>query len=173
LFGSLVGLRWSSLLLVAAAIFELVLALAQPANAVDQSRFAVDGLPLGGKVRTDSGVYKQYDCAASTQYRDLTYCKRVKTDNKGGSRLTTTTSIIHSDDGTVAYVNQFVEPASFTQTDIDAEITRLSTKFGEKARLLEAPLKPGFPRAVVATWGLRQARSTLGRVSCRPTKQRQ
>jgi hypothetical protein len=57
-----------------------------------------------------------------------------------------TTTIMHSGDGTVAYVNQFVEPASFTQ----AEITRLSIKFDEKARLLEAPLKPGLPKAVIA-----------------------
>jgi hypothetical protein len=150
-----VGLRWPSLLLVAAAIFELVLTLAQvqPANAVDQSRLAVDGLPLGAKVRTDSSIYKQYDCAASTQYRELTYCKRVKTDTKNGGKLTTTTTIMHSGDGTVAYVNQFIEPTSFTRADIDTEIARLSAKFGEKARLLEAPVQPGLPKAVIATWG--------------------
>jgi uncharacterized membrane protein len=154
-FLRLAGLRWPSLLFLMAAFFEFVFTLAQvqPANAVDQSRLTVDGMPLGGKVRTDSGIYKQYDCASSTQYREFTYCKRVKIETKVGGKLTTTTTIIHSGDGTVAYVNQFMEPASFTRADIDAEIARLSTKFGEKARLLEAPVQPGLPKAVIATWG--------------------
>jgi uncharacterized membrane protein len=155
LFGRVVGLKWPSRFFVAAAIFEFAFTLAQvqPANAMDPSRLTVDGLPLGGKVHTDSGVYKQYDCASSTQYRELTYCKRIKTDAKDGGKLATTTTIMHSGDGIVAYVNQFIEPASFTRADIDAEIARLSTKFGERARLMEAPLQPGLPRAVMATWG--------------------
>jgi hypothetical protein len=150
--GSLDGLRCPTLLLAGAAIF-VAFAQVQPAVALDQSRLTVDGLPLGGKVRADSGIYKQYDCVSSTQYRELTYCKRVKTDTKNRGKLTTTTTIIHSGDGTVAYVNQFVEPASFSRMDIDAEIARLSAKFGENARLLEAPVQPGLPKAVIATWG--------------------
>jgi uncharacterized membrane protein len=155
-FRSIKELQPVPLLCVGAACFELVFGgpvRAEQAAFTDPSRFAVDGLPLGGKVRTDSGTYKQYDCASSTQYRQLSYCKRVKIETKVGGKLTTTTTIIHSGDGTVDYVNQFVEPASFTRADIDAEIARLSTKFGEKARLLEAPAQPGLPKAVIATWG--------------------
>jgi uncharacterized membrane protein len=148
-----VGRIWPLLLLVGAAVIVCIFVVVRPAIALDQTKLTVDGLPLGGKVRPEGGVYKQYDCAASTQYRELIYCKRIKTDIKDGGKHTTTTTIMHSVDGVVAYVNQFVEPATFTRADIDAEIERLSTKFGEKARLLEAAVQPGLPKAVIAAWG--------------------
>jgi uncharacterized membrane protein len=154
--GSLVRLGRSPLLYVGAAFLELVLAClshSQQASATDLGRFTVDGLPLGGKVRTDSAIYKQYSCTPSTQYREFTFCKRIKTEARSGSNVTTTTTMLHSADGAVAYVNQFIDPASFSRTDIDGEVARLSTKYGEKARLLEAPKRSGLPQAIIATWG--------------------
>ncbi|WP_082081489.1 DUF4189 domain-containing protein [Bradyrhizobium sp. LTSP857] len=136
-----------------AGLIHLVLVCSLHAQSADQNKFVVDGLPLGGKVRAESPVYKQYDCAPSTQYRELTFCKRVSSEAKLGSKLTTTTSILHSADGTVGYVNQFLEPATFSRSDIDAELARLSTKFGERARVQEAPKRPGIPQALIASWG--------------------
>lgn len=154
--GSLMRLGRSPVLYVGAAFLGLALAClthAQQASAADLGRFSVDGLALGGKVRTDSAIYKQYNCTPSSQYRELIFCKRTKTETKAGSNVTTTTTILHAADGTVAYVNQFIEPASFSRSDIDAEVTRLSTKYGEKARVQEAPKRAGVPQALMASWG--------------------
>jgi hypothetical protein len=154
--GSFAGFRRSPLLCVGVVCVELLFGNRANSNQTtlrSPDRFAVDGLALGDKVRTDSATYKQYECTASSRYRDLTFCKRLKTEAKGGSNLTTTTTILRSVDGTVAYVNQFIEPASFSRSDIDAEIARLSTKYGENPRILEAPRRPGLSQAVMAIWG--------------------
>jgi hypothetical protein len=48
----------------------------------------------------------------------------------------------------------YVEPAFFGPNDVQAEISRLSTKFGEHAREYHPPeTHTGIPSAVIAVWG--------------------
>lgn len=131
------------------------------ATKAELNKYTVDGLPLGGTVRTESPTLKGYNCEASTQFRGFTFCERRKTETRYSVTFTVTATILHADDGTVAYVNRFIEPAfftpkeveDFTPKEVEDEINRLSTKYGQKAQVLEARRLSGAPQARIASWG--------------------
>jgi uncharacterized membrane protein len=151
MFGRLA--QFAALILISGAAFENTTFAHAEAN-VPIGMLAVDGLPIGGSVSRESAIFKQYACSPSDQFRDLVYCKRTKAAKQsGGPSLTTTTSLYHDAAGVVAYVNQFLEPALFTRADIDSEVARLSTKFGQKPRIVEARKDGQFPQGVIAVWG--------------------
>jgi hypothetical protein len=116
-------------------------------------KFAVDGLTLGGKVSTSSSIYGQYSCSASDQFRAFTYCKRIKVERQSGQSITTTTTLLHSVDGTAAYINQFTLPVFLKREQILAEIGRLSAMYRQGPRTLEIRRGPDNPQAMIATWG--------------------
>ena len=116
-------------------------------------KYTVDGLPLGGAVRPKSSTYKEYNCEASAQFHGFTFSQRKRTEKMSGRDVTATTTILHADDGTVAYVNRFIEPAFLTPKEVENEIDRLSTKYGQKGQVLETRRRPGIPQAWIASWG--------------------
>ncbi|MCK1409537.1 DUF1036 domain-containing protein [Bradyrhizobium sp. 76] len=124
-------------------------AIGSAADAQQLEKFVVDGLALGAKVRTESSVYGQYTCEDSSQFRDFRSCRRVKSEVRGGRNITTTTTILHAADGSVAYVNQSIDPAFFTREELESEISRLSSRYGEKPHRQELPNRT----ATIATWG--------------------
>lgn len=124
----------------------------QPSN-VDIGRFAVDGLSLQGRVRTDSAIYGQYGCALSDQFRGFTYCKRVKTEARSARKVTTTTTILHEADGSVSYVNRFVEPTFFKAEEVEEEIDQLSNQFRLQPRRIEIQEGSTYPKGLIVTWG--------------------
>lgn len=113
----------------------------------------IDGLPLGGRVRLDSQVYKQYNCSPSSQFLDFTFCKRTKTEIRSGATVTVRTTLLHSSDGIVVYINQEVEPAFFARGDVEAEIARLTSRRGQPPRMYRSNFQQGLPQAVIAIWG--------------------
>jgi len=60
---------------------------------------------------------------------------------------------LHAQDGTAVYVNRYIEPAYFAPNEVQSEIDRLSTKFGENARTFPMPQREGLPNAIIALWG--------------------
>src|SRR5262245_52289456 len=68
--------------------------------------YVVDGLALGGKVFRTSSTYRAYDCQFSEQYRDFIFCRRDRVEHLPSGPVSTVTTILHSADGTVAYVNR-------------------------------------------------------------------
>jgi hypothetical protein len=124
----------------------------QPSNA-PSSPYIVDGLPLGGRVVFESQAYKQYHCSPSEKFPGFTWCHKEETKREGHNEILTSNSILHAPDGTAWYVNRYIEPAFFGPKDIQSEISRLSAKFSEPARLLHMPQREGFPKAVIAIWG--------------------
>lgn len=55
------------------------------------------------------------------------------------------------------YVNHYIEPAFFGSNEVQTEITRLSTRFGERAREYHPPRGSSrVPNAVIAVWGALQ-----------------
>jgi len=117
------------------------------------SPYVVDGLPLNGRVRFESEAYKSYDCGPSEKFTGFTWCHREATEKTSRGDVLVANSILHGSDGTAVYVNRYVEPAFFKDRDVRAEIDRLSTKFGQRAREIWLPKKDGLPRAVIAVWG--------------------
>lgn len=118
-----------------------------------QSPYVVDGLPLGGKVRQDSDAYRQYRCAPSEQVADYTWCQKQKAATGANGPFTVTNSILHSGDGTAVYVNQYIQPAYFTGSEIAEQLDRLSKRFGQRPNVSRMPTRAGFPQAMIATWG--------------------
>jgi hypothetical protein len=117
--------------------------------------YTVDGLALGARIEFESPMYRGYQCSPSEQFPEFTRCQRTQKQQNAGSRryFDSTSSILHSQDGTAVYINRYVGPAIFDRNEIQSEINRLSSKFGERAREMRMPQREGFPNAVIASWG--------------------
>jgi hypothetical protein len=111
-----------------------------------KSPYLVDGIVLGGRVQLDDDAYKQYQCEPSQQYPGFTRCDWNRSSDDSESML-------HAPDGTVMYVNRYIEPASFKPNEINAEIDRLAQKFGASPKLIRMPHRPDLPDALIAIWG--------------------
>ena len=117
------------------------------------SPYVVDGLALGSQVRFESEAYKQYTCNPSEKFPGFTWCHKEKTETTKRGEVTSSNSILHSQDGTAVYVNRYIEPAFFGPNEIGTEIDRLSARFGERAREFRMPPREGLPNAIIAVWG--------------------
>jgi hypothetical protein len=125
---------------------------AQPATA-PASPYVVDRLALGGRLQPDSAAYREFQCGPSEQFQGFTWCQKQRQDKKPGA-ISSSNSILHGQDGTAVYLNRSVEPATFERGEIDKEIERLSTKYGERARTTRMPTTAGVEgTAVIAQWG--------------------
>jgi len=115
--------------------------------------YAVAGLALGSRVQFDSSDYREYKCSPSEQFAEFTWCQKTRQERDRRGSTNVTYSILHSQDGTVVYVNRYQEPAVFGPNEVDEAIRRNSIKLGEKARIERLPRRPGFPEGTLATWG--------------------
>ena len=112
--------------------------------------YAVAGLALGSRVQFDTSDYREYKCSPSEQFAEFTWCQKTRQE-RGFANVTY--SILHSQDGTVVYVNRFQEPAFFGRNEADEAIRQYSTKIGEKAQIKRLPSRRGVPEGTLATWG--------------------
>ena len=128
---------------------------AQPASKSDAPTqpFTVNGLALGARVPSGSAAYKAYDCGPSSLFKGFTWCHRTSTEKKSGTKINTSSSLMHSADGAIVYANQSSEPSSYTSKEVKAELQRLKDKYGAQPRILNMPHKPEFAEGVIATWG--------------------
>lgn len=117
------------------------------------SPYIVDGLALGGKVRVESDAYRQYRCTRSETFPGFIWCHKEKKQRTQRGEITSSNSILHSQDGTAVYVNRYIEPAFFGPNQVRSEIDRLAAKFGEDPHLIRMPHRDGLPNAVIAVWG--------------------
>jgi hypothetical protein len=114
----------------------------------------LDGLSLGAQVPLQSTQYQEYQCAPSDQFQGVTWCnkQRFEKDPRGPFRSSYT--IAHSREGTTFYLNRALEPAFFNAGEVDADIERLSRKFGEPATRVRPHVRLGTNTdGVIATWG--------------------
>jgi hypothetical protein len=114
------------------------------------SRYVVAGLDLGSRVQFDSSEYREYKCGPSDQFDGFTWCQKTRQE-RGFANVTY--SILHSQDGTLVYVNRFQEPAFFGRNEADEAIRQYSTRIGEKAQIKRLPPRRGIPEGKLATWG--------------------
>jgi hypothetical protein len=114
------------------------------------SRYVVAGLALGSRVQFDSAEYREYKCSPSDQFDGFTWCQKTSQE-RGFANVTY--SILHSQDGTVVYVNRFQEPAFFGRNEAEDAIRQYSNKLGEKAQIKKLPRQRGVPEGTLATWG--------------------
>jgi hypothetical protein len=113
------------------------------------SSYVVEGLTLGEQFRPE----RDYQCKPSIQFTDVTWCLRRKPGRATRGSFMASTSILQGPNGAIGYVNREIEPAFFGDDEMQNEITRLTAKLGEKARVMRLPPRPGLPNAVIASWG--------------------
>jgi hypothetical protein len=90
-----------------------------------EPRYSVDGLAVGAPVAPNSSVYRQYVCKPSDQYQNFTRCHESHSENG----ILVSRTILHASNLITWYVNKELSPAYFRATDIDSEISRLSSQF--------------------------------------------
>jgi hypothetical protein len=120
-----------------------------PGASAATSPYVIDGIALGAQFRPE----RDYQCKPSIQFADVTWCLRKKPGRASRGSFVSTTSILQAPGGAVAYVNREVEPAFFGSDDFQDEINRLTSRFGERARVMRLPTRGGLPNAVIASWG--------------------
>jgi hypothetical protein len=120
-------------------------------STVAASKYFVDGLPLGGHVKSGNLAHQEYQCRPSDKFSGFIWCHEEHTtpDN----RVMRSHSILQSQDGTAYYVNSYFQPAFFDPNDIQNEIKRMSSEFGQQARILQMSQREGLPSVVMAIWG--------------------
>ena len=118
---------------------------------VAASPYVVDGLALGGHVKSGNQAYQPYQCKPSDQFSGFIWCHEEHTtpDNT----VMRSHSILQSQDGTAYYADSYFQPAFFDPNDIQNEIHRMSSEFGRQARIIQMSQREGLPSAVMAIWG--------------------
>jgi hypothetical protein len=114
--------------------------------------YKVDGLALGSKVAFESPAYRQYHCVPSKEFEGFVWCTKASNDKQARGRVEVWSSILHAQDGTVAYVNRY-QPAYWVANEVEDDIQRLSRQIGEEPNIIQLPSRPGMPRGTLATWG--------------------
>ena len=118
---------------------------------VAASRYVVDGLSLGGHVNSGNQASRPYQCRPSDKFPGLIWCheEHATPDNE----VMRSHSILQSQDGTAYYVSSYFQPAFFNPNNIQNEIDRMSSEFGQLARIIRMSQREGLPSAVMAIWG--------------------
>jgi hypothetical protein len=115
--------------------------------------YAVGDLALGARVQFDSAAYREYKCGPSDQFDGFIWCQKTRKERERRGSFSASYSILHSRDGTVAYVNRYQAPAFFGPNEADHDIQRYSSKIGETPQIQRMPRRPGLPGGILATWG--------------------
>jgi hypothetical protein len=121
------------------------------------SMYAIEGLALGAKVSFNSAVYHEYDCRPSEQFDGFIWCHREKSDSGPRGPIRSSYTILHSEDGTVSYVNRELDTAFFGGShEIDIEVERLTGRFGAAPpHIMRMPAGPNrrSSNGIIAVWG--------------------
>jgi hypothetical protein len=118
-----------------------------------ETKYAVDGLAVGSRVKIDSAAYREYKCNPSELFGGFTWCQKARNYHERGGAYTATYSFLHARDGRVIYVNRYQEPAVLSPNEADEDIQRYSSKIGESPRIVKIPPQSGLPDGILALWG--------------------
>lgn len=126
-----------------------------PASRAGRSSYTVDGLALGARFDAQSPSGRGYQCSPSEQFPEFTRCQRTQRQQGAWGRRSfdSISSILHSGDGKAVYINRYIGPWVFDRNEIQTEINRLSSRFGERAREMRMPQREGLPSGIIASWG--------------------
>jgi TPR repeat protein len=118
-----------------------------------QTKYAVDGLAIGSRVKIDSTAYREYKCRPSELFDGFTWCQKARNYNESRAAYAVTYSFVHARDGRVVYVNRYQEPTVLSPNEADEDIQRYSSKIGESPRIIKIPPQPGLADGILALWG--------------------
>ncbi len=113
------------------------------------SLYVIDGIVLGEQ----AGPGRDYRCEPARRSSGFTWCERTRQERTRRGAFSSTISILSNQGGDAVYVNRVIEPAFFGPNETSSEITRLSTRFGERARETRLSARENVPAGVIAVWG--------------------
>src|SRR5256886_7922509 len=122
-------------------------------NALAATEYAVDGLAVGTQLDFGSASYREYKCNPSDQFEGLIWCQKSGTDKERRGPCIVAYTLLHSQDGSVSYINRSQEPAFLNAKEAELSIERYSHKFGDSPRIMKMPHRNGLPDGVIAVWG--------------------
>src|SRR5262245_24731330 len=140
----------------AAAMRTAIVVLAQLVfygNAMAGPAYAVDGLTVGTQLDFHSASYREYKCNPSDQFEGLIWCQKSQTDKERRGSYIVAYSLLHSQSGSISYINRSQEPAFFNPKEAELSIERYSRKFGDSPRITKMPHRRGLPDGIIAVWG--------------------
>jgi hypothetical protein len=123
------------------------------------SPYVIEGIALGATLQEA----RDYQCEASEPFPEYTWCRRKRQEKGRRGPFASTNAVLHDRGGTIAYVSREIRPAFFAGNDIQAEIKRLSARFGARPRETRLPEQENFKTAVVALWGSLQLEQLDGK----------
>ena len=116
--------------------------------------YTVDGFALGARIDFETPTYRGYQCSPSEQFPDFARCQRTQKQETIWRRsFESTSSIMHTRDGIAVYINRHIPARVFDRSEVQNDINKLSSRFGERAREMRMPQREGLPNAVIASWG--------------------
>src|SRR5512133_1931284 len=148
--------RFVRLKIEAAAVLTATAILAHGAlidHAIAATAYAVDGVAVATQLNFNSASYRDYKCNPSDQFEGLIWCQKSGTDKKRRGPYIVAYSLLHSQDGSVSYINRSQEPAFLNAKEAELSIERYSRKFGDSPRIMKMPHRSGLPDGVIAVWG--------------------
>src|SRR5262245_56358706 len=80
-------------------------------RALAATEYAVGGRAVEAQVDFGSAFYREYNCNPSDQFEGLVWCQKSGTDKERRGRYIVAYSLLHSQDGSVSYINRSQEPA--------------------------------------------------------------
>jgi hypothetical protein len=147
--------RWLESKAYVAAFFALgLIASAGPAFG-----YSVKGVTLGDHVHFGSDAYKKYACSNSqafygNEFAGFTWCIKTEHESEKRGPFKASYTILHSDDGTIVYVNRHQEPAYWGDDEVQSDINYYSRRIGTApTKIIKMPSRPGFPDGTIAIWG--------------------
>src|SRR5262245_60387581 len=122
-------------------------------SALAATEYAVDGLAVGTQLDFHSASYREYKCNPSDQFEGLIWCQKSQTDKERRGSYIVAYSLLHSQSGSISYINRSQEPAFFNPKEAELSIERYSRKFGDSPRITKMPHRRGLPDGIIAVWG--------------------
>jgi serine protease Do len=140
-------------------VITVVFALGLIPSAGPALGYSVKGVTLGERVHFESAAYKSYKCSNShafygNEFAGFTWCIKTESDSEKRGSFKAYYAILHSDDGTIVYVNRSQQPAYWSANEVKTDIDYYSRQIGARpANIIPMPSRPGFPDGKIAIWG--------------------
>src|SRR5262245_58391878 len=99
-------------------------------SALAATEYAVDGRAVGTQLDFGSASYREYKCNPSDQFEGLIWCQKSETDKERRGSYVVAYSLLHSQSGSISYINRSQEPAFFNPKEAELSIEQYSRKFG-------------------------------------------
>ena len=115
--------------------------------------YQVAGLKLGQTIDLKSPELSGIDCNPSETFAEASFCSRQRTVNSPRGAYVETTSLLMSDDDKALYVNQSLNPAFWSDGEVESDIIKISKKHQLSPAIKRFPAAAGQPEGIIATSG--------------------